>query len=183
MNAGAVAMERIVLRDGVSLDDVDDARLARGWRVANLVTARPGVPAQQLLLTRDRRHLMHVVDDAQLGVRYLVVSGPEPSVVRREIEAALPTVDEESLRGALAAGEPRALGLAALMCTAARPDVLQAFDRAFVDRVEAVRVAALVAAAYARWPELEPRIARVAQTDPSASLRERALLILDAWPT
>ena len=176
-------MERVVLADTVSLDDVDDARVEQGWHLANLVAARADMPAQQVLLTRDRLHILQLVEDARLGVRYFVVTGPDVTATRRTIAEALPTVDDVTLTQLLIAGDPRALALAVLMCNEPRPDVLQAFELAFTDRKDAARTFALVASAYARWPALRSKVARVAGTDPSAAIRERALLILDAWPS
>jgi len=175
-------MERILLADTVTQDDLDDVRLKHGFRLANVIAARSGIPAQQVLLTSDRRHLLQVVDDTQLGVRYVVVTGPQEVETRTVVEAALPTIGGAEVDRMLDQGEPRALGLAALMHPTARPHVLQAFDRAFIDRRDAVRTFALVASAYARWPELRSRVSRVAGTDPGEAIRERALLILDAWP-
>jgi hypothetical protein len=174
--------ERIVLRETVSRDDLDDARVTQRWRLANVVAARPGVPAQDVVLTEDRRHVLHFIEDAQLGLRYVVVSGPDEPATRRVVEAALPSVDEPALAALLAAGALRALGIAALIRAEAQPDALVAFDHAFLDRKESARTFALIAAAYARWPALRTKVARVAGTDPSAAVRERALLVLDAWP-
>jgi hypothetical protein len=177
-------VERIVLLDTVSPDDIDDARVKHGFRLANVVAARPGfVPAQQVLLTADRRHVLHFIEDGQLQLRYVVVSGPDEKATRRQIEEALPTVDDAALSDLLAKGDPRGLAVAALTCAEARPDALVAFDQAFIDRAERVRELALIASAYARWPALRPRVMRVAGTDPSGAIRERALLILDAWPS
>ena len=90
-------MERIVLADAVSHDDIDDARVKHGWRLADVVAARTGVPSQQILLTSDRRHVLHFVDDARLDLRYVVVSGPDVAATRHTIEESLPIVDGEAL--------------------------------------------------------------------------------------
>jgi hypothetical protein len=154
---------RIVLRREVTRDDIDDAIARKQWRLMNLVPATATHPAQMLLLTEDRSHVLHVVDDAKLGLTYVVPSGPDAERCSREVRDALPTYGEDEIRASLAesagekSAEARVLStkLAALALPAAEADAALRAARTDGDRV--VRDAASLALPYLDLPRIAPR--------------------------
>jgi hypothetical protein len=60
----------------VTRDDLDRARAAHGWRLANVVPASAERPFQVVFLGPAGEDVVHFVDDARARVQYFLVSAP-----------------------------------------------------------------------------------------------------------
>jgi hypothetical protein len=67
-------MIRVVPRDSVSRDDIDDAAFALGFLLVNIVPRSELHPAQVVYVTPDRRGSVHLVEDGGLS---FVVQGDD----------------------------------------------------------------------------------------------------------
>lgn len=181
-------MTRLVLGEAVSDDVLDDARLALGLQLVNVTPATRSTPAQLQFLSRDRRSLIAVVDDAQLDVTYLALAAPSPaelSALAAELAATLPVLDEGAVDALLAGATPSDLarGLAAAALSSAESASRSArFVAALGHSAREIRVRAVVAAAYARWPSLRAPLAEIARADGDAGVRTLATNALAAFP-
>ncbi len=185
-------MTRAVLDGPITDDRLDDARLALGWQLVNVLPKTRTSPSQLHFLSRDRRSLVAVVDDPQLDLTYLAASSPTPELLRAELSAirsTLPTLELaviDALLGSSRAGPPaieslaRGLGAAALVADES-PARSARFVAALQHESREIRVRALVASAYARWPSLRPAIGEVARTDVDLTVRSLAENALTAF--
>jgi hypothetical protein len=88
-------MIRLVLAERVTSDDLDDLAVQAGFLLLNLVPAADTHPAQAIYRTRDRRALVHVIDDARAASLIVVVQGPgEVDVAATVREGVLVTTEE-----------------------------------------------------------------------------------------
>ncbi|GAC1538856.1 MAG: hypothetical protein NVS3B10_29830 [Polyangiales bacterium] len=178
---------RLVARETVSRDDVDDAMRSLSCRLINVVPASATVPAQLVFASADGRTTLHFVHDAHLDEQVFVVAsadGAAAAVVER-LRAAIDTWgDEEIASLATSVTDAAALvrGLRMTALTAApSAATLARFSAGFAHPDEAVRAATLIAAAYAGWPGLEPDVVRLAEGDPSPAVRAQATALRPRW--
>ncbi len=173
---------RVVLRDEVTRDDIDDAMHRCGWQLTNIMSPRAHQPAQIIFATPAADGFFHLVEDARLGLLYFVGSGAAAEVclsqAREQLSCYGPEEHEELL------GDPEQLelyrrGLALLVLNGAPVD-LGHFERAFAHPDESVRTAALTALTYAPQPQLRPALEAMRDSDPQAQLRSSAAQVLAA---
>jgi hypothetical protein len=176
---------RVVLRDEVERDQLDDLAQRVGWRLSNVIPATAELPAQVIFSTRQALTHVFMVEDARLGAAYLMATGPECAKAEAHCRQ-LPHVDRDQLAEMLKPSASRAvrcrgLGLLVLLAGAEPEegdpkilcDALQHAD-------EVVRTSALTACSYAPWPALDAALRRVRQDDATASLRHVAQQLLAA---
>jgi len=153
-------MLRIALREATTRDDLDDVTREAGLLLLNIVPATATHPAQIIYTTRDRQSLIHLIDDARLGVLYFALHGAEEDAIARVIRERLPTLAQEEVFALAGAAAPRDAirGIALIAITAgptAEPAPLEIFRAALVHADPDVRSAARSAAEYVPWPELK----------------------------
>ena len=90
-------MIRLALPDDTSRDAVDDAALATGLALINILPRTDTYPAQVIYFTPDRRALIHFVDAGPGGMAL---------VVRAEEDAGAEERWADALRGAMAVPPP-----------------------------------------------------------------------------
>jgi len=109
-------VNRIVLGEATTRDDVDDAAREGGWFLMNIVPATERSPAQRIFMAPDRQHYIFVVDDPRLGPPYAVVQGADAArweddvrarLVPRQAEGPPERDPAEALLAALAAAGER----------------------------------------------------------------------------
>lgn len=178
---------RIVLREDVSRDQIDDAAVEHGWRFVNAVPASAERPAELVFLTSCRHNLMQLFDDPRLGARYFLVRGADRRRAQKEIVASLPTYHEMEIRDLVEhpASEDdylRGVYYTALTSgTTPRAHVLETIDRALRHPSADVRMGALAATSCLDWDEVIPMLERVARDDDDGEIRERASEQLAEW--
>jgi hypothetical protein len=181
------AAVRLVVRDGVTRDELDDALAGRGCALVNVIAPSASHPGQMIYVSHDRRGFIHVVDDAVLGATYLTGAGEGVAAELEALRTCLEVYSDDDLASLLAAapddaGLCRALGVLAL---AAGPspgeERLAVFSRALEHGSAEVRVAALVATSYVLWPELRGRVARLASGDGDQLVRLHAARVLQMF--
>jgi hypothetical protein len=178
---------RLVLREGVDRDAIDEAFAERGCRLINVVQPGPGHPAQMIYSARDRRSVLHLVEDALLGVAYISGDGEGADVELEALRARLAVygeADVASLAAAAcdAAGAARTLGVLALT-SGLEPDEtrIRVFEKALTDERVDVRLTALVALSYVRWLALRDRVAQIAAGDVDGVVRLHAARLLEMY--
>ena len=91
---GSGASLRLVLHESVTRDDLDDAMVRNGWRLANIVSGGETEPTQLLYLTADRQNLLQLVDDPRINTLYILAQGPDLLRCEREVRETLRMAEE-----------------------------------------------------------------------------------------
>jgi hypothetical protein len=156
---------RLVLRDDVTRDAVDDAAARAGWQLSNVLPASERQPAQ--IIFSAASGYVYVVDELRLGVMYLQIASDAPAALMAEARALLSCHDDDDYAALFAQGDAAAgLAVAALQGDEdARPEI---------------RALALAAASYALWPGLRPALSQMASDEALAPLRQAASQLLAA---
>jgi hypothetical protein len=124
---------------------------------------------------------VYYVDDHNIRVPYLIITGPDSEQATEEVMESLPSYSIDTmLADALEAadGEAKKTSIRRLAvlgaATETDPNILAIFDAAFLDPDPAVRRLAAGATTYPAWREFEPRLELLAEKDTDESVRERA---------
>ncbi|MBW2525128.1 MAG: hypothetical protein JRI23_13175 [Deltaproteobacteria bacterium] len=181
---------RLVLRGDVARDDIDDAMERFDWRITNVFVGSATHPGQVVYATADRLSLLYLIEDPRLGVLYFAGTGPTIDTALDDVRAALPVVEmDDAVASVRTAGDEANLreSLATIVLSAGDDPSqhhIDAMRAALEHDRETVRRAALVAATYAAWRELQPTIAEMAHGDTEDALRTDAARVLQAlYPT
>ncbi len=124
-------------------------------------------------------------DDAVLGHQCLLIEGQEAQDVASWVSLLLPVLTREDLRQAVSeARDPAAWVLLMKLAAAVAqseydPEIFLILGAGFVYFEPQVRRAAVLAAAYLSWRELEPPLERLAGEDPDGDVRAEAVVALD----
>jgi len=176
--------ERVVLREGVGPDDIDDAIHSLSWQLSNLLPAMAGQPAQMILYTRDGKECVYVVEEARLGVLYAAsASAAALEQLRSKLDCHVGNGVDLAAAAAGAADLERwrrALAVLVLHARSATAAVVAALTGALENEQVQVRGAGLVAASYAPWPELRGALVGLRDGDPEPQLRTAAHQLLTA---
>jgi hypothetical protein len=179
--------QRAVLGDEVTRDDIDDVMRDEGLQLTNVIPGSDGVPPQ-LIFAADESDYLHLVEDARLGVVYVVAAGPSGDRLLARVRTKLPCLEDDALEALddllgrpdvdVAAVRP---GLAAcVLCHPAEPRTPGRLSRALGYADPEVRRAALVAATYAPSRALYAALAKIRDGDDVVELRGQAARLLDA---
>jgi hypothetical protein len=66
---------QVALENSVTRDQIDDVLADLGCALVNVVPRSDEHPAQIILVTADRCHLVYVIDDARVAPRAIVIHG------------------------------------------------------------------------------------------------------------
>jgi hypothetical protein len=82
---------RVILPPSTTHDAVDEALHDLGCLLVNAIPRTEELPAQFILLTADRRHFIHVIEDPRLDALAIVVRGEcaetQAGTIRGRLEA------------------------------------------------------------------------------------------------
>jgi hypothetical protein len=176
---------RVVLRPDVTADDVDDAALDLDWSLVGHWDATDERPYEDRYLDPTERTSVSFVDDTYVGLRYLVVSGPDLEPVAAEAREMLPTVPAAEALAALAGARTSADRAAAVpaVALAADPDdrasAAAALREAALEGDDEVRLAVVRASTYVGWPELREVLATLRDSASGPAVRHLAGVALD----
>jgi hypothetical protein len=130
---------------------------------------------------------VYYVDDHNIKVPYLIITGPDSEQAMEEVMESLPSYSIDTmLHDALQAGDSEAKKTAIRQlavlgaATETDPNILAIFDAAFLDPDPEVRRLAAGATTYPAWREFEPRLELLAEKDEDESVRQRAANALAA---
>jgi hypothetical protein len=169
---------RLVLREDVTRDAVDDAAARAGWQLSNVLPASERQPAQ--IIFSAASGYVYVVDELRLGVMYLQIASDAPAALMAEARALLSCHDDDDYAALFAQGDAAAgLAVAALQGDEDAARVAQ-LSRALDDERPEIRALALAAASYALWPGLRPALSQMASDEALAPLRQAASQLLAA---
>jgi hypothetical protein len=168
---------RVALQPEVSSDDVDRAAYELDWDLAATHPARDGNPREDVYKFGDTR--VHLLHDDGIGLRYLIIRGPDADEVVTGVEQELDTVsatDAVKLFNAAPADSDKITALYLLGIAGGKP---AAFNDAFDDDATEVRRAAIVALGYVGGSEAQQLVERVAADDPDEKVRATASVMLE----
>lgn len=175
---------RVVLRPEVTLDEVEEAALDLDWLLVRNWPASDKRPYEDIYLDRDEQTAIHYLDDHLVGLRYLVINGPDAGEVEREAREALPTYQPEHATAAWAAASTpeqkiNAVNVLALATDPAERDgAVEALQSAAADLDREVRRAVILATTYVGWPELRALLSSM-EHDADESVRQDARWALE----
>ncbi len=178
------AKVRVVLREGVGPVDVDDVALDLDWLLVGHWDATDERPYEDRYVDRAERTSVSYLDDTYVGLRYLVVTGPDARSVADEAREALPTLSGADALAALAAARTDAERAAAVPAVALaagedRSDAVTALRTAAVDGDDGVRMAVVRAATYVGWPELRQLLETLRESASGKDVRHLAGVALE----
>ena len=178
------SIQRVILQETLSRDEIDDALSACGCKLVNIVPPSESHPGQMLYASSDRAAVVALVEDGRLGVLYLTGQGESAQHDLQALSTRLACYDEERIDELLSRPEDegsftRGLGLMALC--AFDPPRVEVFRTAFAHPSASVRHTALIVASYAPAQELRPDIAELAAGDEEPMVRILAERVLESF--
>ncbi len=179
-------IQRVVLRDTVTRDEIDDAVSACGCRLINIVPPSESHPGQIFYATSDRTEVFVLVEDGRLGAIYFTGQGKSSQHDLKDLAGRLACYGLDQIEKMLSRPEDedaftRALGFTVLCASEGSDDRrIAAFRTAFEHPSSQVRHAALVAISYAPAEALRPDVAHLAASDEEPMVRVLAERILES---
>lgn len=176
--------ERIVLTPDVRRGDVATVAWDLGFLTTRTVDDLDEQPEEEIWRAPDGSTTLHLIEDHFTGLRYAVVRGENLDATVRKVRKQVGNVTHvEALRALKEATTFEDKLLALYQLGAAAPKrvnsrVAAAFRRMLRDENPDLRHAALVALAYSGWPEMKDDVRRMAEEDPSSTIREAAGRVL-----
>jgi hypothetical protein len=175
---------RLLVRDEAPPHVLSELAADDGWLLDGVVEPSPGVPGQEIYLTDRDGTMGYLMDDPVLGVRYLLLEGPDADALADELggRPGFMPLDEalEALAGATDA--PGIVDGLYFVAASAPPDqddrVVAALDRAAGHDDPQVRRAVIVASGYLPWPPMRALLERL-QSDPDEAVRRDAGIMLE----
>jgi hypothetical protein len=67
----------------VTRDEIDDAAADLGLRLVDIVPRTADHGEQVIFMTRDRRNLVYLLEDARIQARFLILRGHDPEAAER----------------------------------------------------------------------------------------------------
>lgn len=175
---------RLPLDPSVPQSQVESLAYVANWDVHRIQKRTEDTPFEVTWIDPEAGTLVHYIRDFLLEVEYLVVEGPRAEAVARMLETRLKVVSlDDALRMARdgATREDRIGGMyyAVLASRGAEPPAVDLVTEALEDADVDVRRAAIFAAGYAEWSELDPALARVAREDVDPEIRSDAAAMIE----
>jgi HEAT repeat protein len=182
-------MERLVLKENVSREDVDQAARTLDWLWWEDVERTGESPHETIWVTPDHESRVHYIEDFLVGVNYLLFEGPRAGELARgalEVPTlSVYTHDELIALGRQADSRDDLIHAVYLAGVDGVPghlddDLVEIFRKCFASADPDVRHAAIAATGYVGWPQLIEELERLAASDPDEGVRGDAQLMLDA---
>jgi hypothetical protein len=182
--SAAVPTRRLLVRDEAPAHVLSELAADEGWLFDGYVEPSPGVPRQEIYLTDRDGTMGYLMDDPVLGVRYLLLEGPDAGALADELGGRpgfMPL--DEALDALAGAGDvPGIVDGLYFVAAAAPPEpddrVTAALDRAAGHDDPQVRRAVIVASGYLPWPAVRALLERL-QSDPDEAVRRDAGIMLE----
>jgi len=169
----------IVLPDTATRDAIDDAIAAAELKLTNLVAESPTHPRQ--IIASSPLGFATFVEDARLGVRYVVVDGTAAGEIANRLEARLGSIRwadvEARATSNTASDRAWALRYAVAFHTPERAE--QLLVRGLHDSDLLVRRVAVVALPYALTAAVRTALAQRAKAEPDGALRAKIDKLVD----
>jgi len=164
----------------------------RGWHLKQALARDPATrkSGETIFLVPDTETFVILRDDIFAGIKFCAVVGPNQDRIAAEIRGEVnPWTDQELFawwdRGVEKDEVDDRVDAALFLGvnTAEKPvdDYVSRIRAALHDLDKDVRNAAVAAAAFADWRVFKTDLARIADTDPDGTARERARHVLDGW--
>lgn len=178
---------RIALPPDQTAQDADYTAYRLNWDLEDHIKGDDSRPSEGIYRPRKAEGFVHRLDDPLLGFRYFLVTGADREAIAETIREATKTVsaaDAKTMFDGSKDATERARAIRYVAVTA--PDAsdagtLEIFRRALGDDALEVRQAAILATAYAGWPELAELLREVASNDADKDVREDAASMLEGF--
>jgi hypothetical protein len=180
------AAARVILKEGVSRDEIDDVIAARGWRLCNIAPADVGRPAQIICVSAAGTDLIYVIHDVRLDALYVAIAGPDQARLEADVRASFPAYPPEEIKAMTTSLEPQTFlrGLAYAALTAplgGSPWLVSAIRAGLMHKRADVRGSTLVVAAYAAWPDVQALVRGAMKHEKDEAVRAQAGTLIDSW--
>lgn len=192
---GAERVVRVLLQDGVAVDEVYKFAYRRDYLLHQLGDRRKGLPAEDIWRTIDQRAWLHLVDDTHVQLRYLTIRGGDIDAIAAAAADELPTVEPSTALARLQSASDESNDVVSAIYVLAvaasrlrtkqkqRSEVIAALRRLIVDENRDVRRAVIVGVGYLGWPELRRLLTQLMLDDVDEAVRRDAKLMLDSLAT
>lgn len=176
---------RVLLRDDVTEDRVEDVALDLDWIPLGSREATDNGPYEQIWEDEVAGVYVHYVWDDLVRMAYLLVQGTEVIAVETAIRAVLPTYAYGEVIGELRTATGRepvidAICRIAVLQPNENVEIVRLLLNAADNEDPEIRRAVITATGYLEWRALLERIAIFRDHDPDAVVRADAALVLDA---
>lgn len=172
---------RVVLRPEVTVDDIEEAALDLDWLLVRNWPASDERPYEDMYVDRDEETVIHYLDDNLVGLRYLVIKGPDADTIERDARELLPTYrpDDATKAWTTAATLEQKTQAVHLLALATDPkeraSAVEALQSAAADPDPRVRRAVILASTYVGWPELRTLLSALAEDSDESVHRDAQL--------
>ncbi|HEX6161208.1 MAG TPA: hypothetical protein VF111_13630 [Thermoanaerobaculia bacterium] len=176
---------RLIPRPQVTADDVSLFAASQGWIDHGTREGKTTPITARIWTPPDGATRITLVEDRALGLRYMTIAGEAERAVEETVRAGLPFVrrDEvlEMLRTAPAPEDViGALQILGAFANEYDEELAGALVRTFDHDDAQVRRAAIIAALYTEWRELEEPLERVRTSDRDEEIRDLARIALES---
>ena len=174
---------RIILRPGVTEDDVDDLAMENGWVLIGTKVADDLAPYRTVWDDEVSGTEVSYVWDDLVALAYVSLRNGQTSVAETVIRSALGTFQLGDILNDLAAGETGHAAVEAVCRIAVlRPDpdawILSHLSRLAHSSDKMVRTAVVTAIGYLEWPQLLVLLNEIRAADPDSAVRREAGIVL-----
>lgn len=180
---------RIVLDSSVTEDDLDPFFVdPYNWMIKERIAQKGDQPREYIYGTEDLKNDIHFISDHKIGVKYLLVSGPDAKHIEQYLrESRLlswhPDAIIERARDSKLSREDRRQALYHLaldkMERGFDQETLDIYSKAMTDADSFVRASAVLGSAYLAWPQLAKPLRPLAtDAEPDAGIRKDAALLV-----
>jgi hypothetical protein len=171
---------RVVLNPTVTSGDVSSRGSWGGWSLENCIFKSEDTFFELIYSSPAGEAEIHYIEDWELGVKYVVVKGPELQQVLADVRGRLPVIELPELIGAAREARTAAEQKAALckLAAGAPPqfdqECFEIFDSALANGSVEVQNAVMQGVLYMGWPEFVPTLASLDVDGNGMELRENA---------
>jgi hypothetical protein len=140
---------------------------------------------EDVWITSDQANAVHYLDNPLMNCRYLWIRGPQTPNLLSRIYGLLPFYDSEDLLESLADADNHNEAVDAVLrigvgFTQFNTQAFKAFEACLENPSVSLRRATIQAIAYRSWPECEPLLIKLLQTDTEEKVRIFAQEILNS---
>jgi HEAT repeat protein len=176
---------RLIPHPTTTPEDVRLFAASQGWVYHGTRAGQSTPTVAHLWTPPDGKTVITLVEDRAIALRYMTVRGEAAAEAETAVRDGLPILRKEEVLGIYnTASTPEetvgALQILGAFANDYDSDLADALARAFHDETPQVRRAAIFAALYTEWREIEEPLVRLAADDPDDDVREKARIALES---
>lgn len=159
----------------------------QGWLYWESFQKSEANPREVVWMTQDKETTIHIIEDHFIEMSYLVIRGPNSSVVATKLQSFPEVLNQEDvlirLNEDLDMEELKYTIFAAAIAASSddRESLINAFRDIFNHQNTSIRLIGLEAASYVDWSEMKELVEHVSRSDPSKQVKQYSYALLDAY--